>query len=225
MAQRLARDGYRTVVADCDGAAAAACAAAIDAGGGTAQAVTLDITDRTAVECLVTDLGAVHVLVNNAAIASDMVAFLDLSDARLREMIRVNLYGTFVVSQAVLRAMPPGGRIVNVASRGYLGGAGAAHYVASKAGVVGLTRAMASELRWDGITVNCVAPGMTETRMMASFDPAMRAKLARREPRGAAADPDDIAAAIAFLASPGACFVNGQTLLVDGGKTLGMPLW
>ena len=225
VARRLAHEGYRTIVADLDGQAAETIAAESRGQGLDAIAATLDITDRPAVAALVSRLGAVHVLVNNAAIASDMVAFLDLSPERLREMIRVNLLGTFVMSQEVLRRMETGGRIVHIASRGYLGGAGASHYVASKAGVVGLTRAMATELRWDGITVNCVAPGMTDTRMMDSFSADMQRKLARREPRGKPADPSELAAAVAFLASPRAVFVNGQVLLVDGGKTVGMPLW
>lgn len=225
VARLLAADGYRTIVADLDGDAARSVAEQIRATGHAATAESLDITDRTAAAELVDRLGAVHVLVNNAAIASDMVALVDLPLDRLREMLRVNLLGTFVMSQESLRRMERGGRIVHIASRGYLGGAGASHYVASKAGVVALTRAMATELRWDGINVNCVAPGMTATRMMDSFSDEMRAKLARREPRGKAADPAELAAAVAFLASPQSVFVNGQILLVDGGKTIGMPSW
>lgn len=221
-AERLARDGYRTIVLDVDGDLAAEVAADLRAAGFAASGHALDVRDRRAADTLVASLGAVHVLVNNAAIASDMVAMLDLTPAALRAMLEVNLIGTFTMSQAAVARMPAGGRIVNVASRGYLGGAGASHYVASKAGVVGLTRAMAVELRWDHIAVNCVAPGMVETRMMASFDDAMRAKLVRREPRGRAASPEELADVIAFLASPAGAFVNGQVLLVDGGKNLGI---
>lgn len=223
VAERLASEGFRVSVVDRDAEFAETTAAAIRASGGLADPVALDIRNRLDARALYERLGVVHVLVNNAAIASDMVTFVDMSAAQLCEMMEVNLLGTFIMAQEAARRMPEGGRIVNIASRGYLGGAGASHYVASKAGVVGLTRAMCVELRWRGIGVNCVAPGMTDTRMMASFTDEMRSKLARREPRGRAASSAEIASAVAFLASPDAAFVNGQILLVDGGKTVGMP--
>ncbi|WP_201781274.1 SDR family NAD(P)-dependent oxidoreductase [Sphingomonas sp. Leaf357] len=223
VAELLARDGYRTMLVDVDAEVAEASAAALRSAGLDALGHGLDIRDRMGARALVALLGSVDVLVNNAAIASDMVAVMNLTQERLREMMDINLRGTFTLSQEVIAAMPSGGRIVNIASRGYLGGAGASHYVASKAGVVGLTRAMAVELRWDGINVNCVAPGMVDTRMMASFTDEMRQKLARREPRGHAASPGELADVIAFLASPEAVFVNGQVLLTDGGKNLGIP--
>ncbi|HOY77631.1 MAG TPA: SDR family oxidoreductase, partial [Hyphomonadaceae bacterium] len=126
------------------------------------------------------------------------------------------------VAQEAVRRMRAGGRVINVASRGYLGGSGAAHYVASKAGVVAMTRSMAVELRWRGIRVNAVAPGMVKTRLLDDFGDMLPA-LKRLEPSGGAASPEKIAAIIANIASADADFVNGQVLLVDGGKSIGVP--
>ena len=218
IAARLAADGFRVVATDIDTAELEATAAALGV-----QAATLDVCDRDAVSRLFDRLGTLGVVVNNAGIASHLVAFRDLTRADLMRMVAVNAHGPFVVSQEAVRRMPEGGRIINIASRGYLGGAGASHYVASKAALVGLTRAMAIELRWAGITVNAVAPGMVDTRMIDGFTPAMRRSLEAREPSGGPADPALIAGCVAFLASPDAQFVNGQVLLCDGGKSVGMP--
>ena len=223
IAARLAGNGFRVVAADIDGALAEANAAALRERGLRVEGVGLDVTERATVSALFDRLGPIGVVVNNAGVAASLKGLADLSQAEIRRVFAVNVQGAFIVAQEGARRMQPGGRIVNIASRGYLGGAGAAHYVASKAAVVGLTRAMAIELRWAGITVNAVAPGMVATRMLDDFTPEMRKALEAREPSGGAADPDAIAAAVAFLASPEAGFVNGQVLLTDGGKCVGMP--
>ena len=117
--------------------------------------------------------------------------------------------------------MTAGGRIVTISSRGALGGTRFAHYVASKAAVIGLTRAMAMELRGAQIAVNSVAPGFTDTPMTRSAPAEMFAAWEKIEPSGKAASPDDIANAIAFLSASSTQFITGQTLFVDGGKSLG----
>ena len=221
--QRLAQDGLRVMATDVDAEQVEAEADRLRAQGLDVVAAGLDVRDRAAVAALFDRLGSVRVAVNNAGRASRLLPFRALDAAALQDMLSVNVLGTFIVAQEAVRRMPPGGRIINIASRGYLGGAGAAHYVASKAAVVGLTRAMAVELRWAGITVNAVAPGMVDTRMLDDFTPAMRRSLESREPAGTAAHPGTIADAVAFLASSQASQINGQVLLVDGGKSVGMP--
>jgi 3-oxoacyl-[acyl-carrier protein] reductase len=136
-------------------------------------------------------------------------------------MLEVNVMGTFIPAQEAARRMQAGGRIVTISSRGALGGTRFAHYVSSKAAVIGLTRAMAMELRPLQIAVNSVAPGFTDTPMTRSAPPEMFAAWEQLEPSGKAASPTDIADAIAFLASPSTRFITGQTLFVDGGKSLG----
>jgi 3-oxoacyl-[acyl-carrier protein] reductase len=148
-------------------------------------------------------------------------AFLDLDEDVFRRMLDVNVIGTFIPAQEAARRMTRGGRIITISSRGALGGTRFAHYVASKAAVVGLTRAMAMELRQAGIAVNSVAPGFTDTPMTRSGPPEIFAAWEALEPSGKAASPAVIANAVAFFASPGTSFVTGQTLFVDGGKSLG----
>lgn len=215
VAETLAARGWSVTAADRDPAALAT----VEAEG--IACATLDVTDSAAVAALVDRLPSLDVVVNCAGIAAELLPLKDISREAFERMLRVNLGGTFIIAREAARRMERGA-IITIASRGYLGGAGAAHYVASKAAVVGLTRALAVELRWRGISVNAVAPGMVDTRMIADFTPEMRARLSRLDPEGGPMPPAAIAEAVAYLASPEGRRVNGQVLLVDGGKSLGV---
>jgi 3-oxoacyl-[acyl-carrier protein] reductase len=135
--------------------------------------------------------------------------------------MEVNVIGVFVLAQEAVRRMKAGGRVIAISSRGALGGTGFPHYVASKAAVIGLVRAMAMELRGRQIAVNSIAPGFTDTPMTRTMPPDQWEAAAKLEFRGRPADPAEIAESVAFLASPRTAFITGQTIFVDGGKSLG----
>jgi 3-oxoacyl-[acyl-carrier protein] reductase len=224
IAATLAAAGWRVIAADIDAAAMTEAQAGWTAAGDTISGAVLDVTDRIAVAALMERHAPFDLVVNNAAIAAELLPFAALDRATVERALRINVGGSFIVAQEAARRMTSGA-IVNIASRGYLGGVGAAHYVASKAAVVGMTRSMAIELRWRGISVNAVAPGMVETRMIDGFTDEMRERLVDMEPSGAPMDPTIIAGAVAYLASPVGRSMTGQVLLVDGGKTLGVGLY
>lgn len=218
--QRLAAGGDRLVVMDRDAEALALLARDMAARGLSVRAEAADVRDRAAMARILDSEPQVDVAVAVAGVYRSQ-PFEDLTDEAFRYTLDVNLLGVFAFAQEAARRMQPGGRIVVVSSRGALGMNRAADYVASKAGVVGLVRAMAMDLRPRQIAVNSVAPGFTDTPMTRSMPEDLYAASAALEPSGSAASPDDIAQAIAFFADAGTRFVTGQTLLVDGGKSLG----
>ena len=186
IAERLARDNYRVMAIDPD-------AAQLETNAVEWASRSLDISthiadcrDRARIAHIMDEAGTIDVAVNNAGISGTITPIPQLTRAECARIISVNLLGSFRVAQEAARRMPGGGRIINLASRGYLGAADIAHYAAAKAGVVAMTRAMASELRWQNILVNAIAPGMIDTRALAFFGDGLGA-LKRMEVGGDAA--------------------------------------
>ncbi|KPI20347.1 3-oxoacyl-(acyl-carrier-protein) reductase [Actinobacteria bacterium OK074] len=220
----LAAQGAAVAVWDVNGTGARETADAIGKAGGTAVAVVGDAADATAVAASVdrthAALGPVTVLVNNAGI-TNYVPFPDLSEETWDRMIRINLKGPFLVTRAFLPDMLTAGhgRIVNISSSSaQTGGPAVAHYAASKGGVIGLTKALASEFADTGVTVNNVAPSLVDTPLLREgFDPDV---VGATMPMKRAGRPDEIAYAVAYLASDESAYVTGQTLSVNGGRYL-----
>jgi 3-oxoacyl-[acyl-carrier protein] reductase len=183
----------------------------------------LNVTDAASCESLLGEIekkfGAVSVLVNNAGITRDNLA-MRMKDEEWDAVIDTNLKAVFRLSRLVMRAMMKArfGRIINITSVvASSGNPGQANYCAAKAGVEGLTRSLAQELGGRNITVNCIAPGFIDTDMTKEMPEAVRSGLLSRIPAGRAGQPDDIATAAAFLASPRAGYITGNTLHVNGG--------
>ncbi len=217
---RLARMGDKVIAIDRNAEALDTLATQMHAEGLAVRGVSADVCDRAAIARILDSEDHVDVAVAVAGTYRSQ-ALEELSDEQFMHTLDVNLRGVFVLAQEAVRRMQAGGQIVAVSSRGALGQRRAVDYSASKAGVVGLVRAMALDLRERQIAVNSVAPGFTDTPMTRGMPPDLYAQSVALEPTGAAADPDDIANAICFFAAPGTRFITGQTLLVDGGKSLG----
>lgn len=224
-AQRFAEQGAAIVINDIDADKVHATVQEFRGRGFRVLGAVADISSKPAVEGMVQsvidEFGRVDVLVNNAGMER-AGALRKLSEADWDITVDVNLKGTFLCSQAVHGHMVANkqGRIINIASRAWLGGAGQAPYSSAKAGVVGMTRTLAVELGRAGITVNCIAPGLIHTPMWDELPEKDQQFLLARQPTGKLGDPDDIANAVLFLADDAAGFISGQVLYVCGGRSL-----
>ena len=219
IAHRLADEGYAVIVADRAEAAAQETVAQLKAEGHEARAVVLDITDPAATQALIDGASNLRVLVNNAGIFNTR-DFDKLTADDFRQMYEINLVAMFTLCQQAARVLPEGGRIINLASRAAFGARNYAHYVASKAGVAGFTKALALELAAKQITVNAVAPGVIMTDMLRERSEGLEG-MRVQQPSGRLGEPEHIAHAVAFFADPRAEYVTGQVLIVDGGRSVG----
>jgi len=222
IATMLARQGA-TVVAAARGNNAAATVDAIAAAGGNAEVASVDVADAAATDALVAGTlerhGRIDILVNNAGIARDQL-MLRMKREDWDAVIATNLTAAFSLTQAVLKPMirQRGGRIICISSVvGQSGNAGQANYAASKAGLIGFVKAVAQEVASRNITANVVAPGLIETDMTRAITDTAREDWASKIPLKRLGTPDDIAAAVCFLASDEASYITGQVLAVNGG--------
>ena len=220
----LARAGARVVVNYRERRETAeAVVAEITTSGGVAEAIAFDVADAAAVDGAVRDvaarLGNVDILINNAGVSADGL-ILRTSEEAWNRVLDVNLKGVFNCTKAVTRGMmrARAGRIVNISSVvGFMGNTGQATYAAAKAGVIGFTKAAARELASRDITVNAVAPGLIATDMLDGMQAAARDMVTALIPLRRLGRPEDVAAAVTFLAGPGGAYITGQVIHVNGG--------
>lgn len=219
--KRFVRDGYKVALCynNSEEQANKLCAEL----GANCRAYKLDITDSMAVKTVFADIeknfGEVAVLVNNAGIA-EQALFTDITDEMWHRMLETNLSGAFYCCRAVLPYMihRKSGKIINISSIwGEIGGSCEVHYSAAKAGLIGMTKALAKEVGLSGITVNCVSPGVILTDMTSHFDEDTMNELKGETPLNRIGTPEDVAGAVAFFASHDADFITGQDLAVNGG--------
>ena len=223
IAKRLAAEGASVIAAARSAEALERVVSEIADGGGKAAPLVLDLADGTSIDGAVKGAlashGEIHVLVNNAGVTEDNL-ILRMGRKAWDTVLATNLTGVFLLTQAVIKGMVRQryGRIVNVTSVvGLMGNAGQANYAASKAGLIGLTKSVARELASRNITCNAVAPGFIATAMSDKMTDVARERLSTQIPLERLGTPDDVAAAVAFLASEEACYITGTVLNVSGG--------
>ncbi|MAJ92348.1 MAG: 3-oxoacyl-[acyl-carrier-protein] reductase [Rhodospirillaceae bacterium TMED63] len=194
--------------------------------GDRTHVITGDLGDADSADAMLSAatkwMDGIDILVNNAGLTRDNLA-MRIKDEDWQQVINVNLTASFRLSRAVLRGMMKTrwGRIINITSIvGVTGNPGQANYAASKAGIIGMSKALASEVATRGVTVNCIAPGFIETAMTESLGADQQAKLMESVPAGRLGTPEDVAACAVFLASDEAAYVTGQTLHVNGGMAM-----
>lgn len=227
IANRLAEEGARVAVCSSRSLdSAQAVAETIENRGGSALALQADVSNATDVGGLFKNVldrwGGVDILVNNAGITRDGL-LMRLKPGDWDAVLNVNLKGAFLCMQAAVRPMmrARSGRIINISSvTGLMGNPGQAGYTAAKSGLIGLTKTAAKELASRGITANVVAPGYIPTEMTEKLPEQLKEKILEQVPLGTPGTPEDIAAAVAFLASADAAYITGQVLVVDGGMVM-----
>lgn len=230
IAERLALDGNKVAIFELDSKLGEEAVDKLKEGGGDACFYHCNVSDAQSVEsaCALLEqvLGAPAILVNNAGVIRDN--WLEkISESDWDKVVDTNLKSAFLMCKSIVPMMRRrgGGNIVNISSRAWLGSIGQVNYSASKGGLVSLTRSLALELARYSINVNAVAPGLIDTPMVRSLPEHVRERLIQAQPTKKMGRPEDIAAAVAFLASDEAQFITGQVLNVCGGKSVGLSLF
>ena len=227
IARRFAELRSRLVLVDVNAGQLSQLADSLAGTGCEVLSVTTDVSSKEQVQQLVAQViekfGGIDVLVNNAGIIRDNL-ISNISEQDWDQVLDINLKGAFLCCQAVFPTLKSqrSGKIVNIVSRAWLGSVGQANYTASKGGLVSLTRSLALEFARFQINVNAVAPGVIDSPMTQGMPPEAPERLIRMQPTGKMGKVEDVAAAVAFLASDDAVFITGQVLHVDGGKSCGL---